>query len=120
MTHGVFRVPPPSNEPVKSYAPGSSEKASIKRRLAELDSESIEVPLVIGGREVRTGKTEAMVKPHEYRHELGRFHQGGAAEAVQAIDAAEKARPGWAAMPWEERAAIFLRAGEMLASSWRD
>ncbi len=120
MTHGVFRVPPPQNEPVKSYGPGSPEKQSLKKRLAALASETVEIPLVIGGREVRTGNTESMTMPHNHRHVLGKFHQAGAAEVKQAIDAAEAARPAWAEMPWEERAAVFLRAAEMLASTHRD
>ncbi len=120
MTHGVFRVPPPGNEPVKSYGPGSPEKLSLKRRLSALASESIEIPLVIGGQEVRTGRTETMTMPHNHRHVLGKFHQAGAAEVKQAIDAAEAARPAWSAMPWEERAAVFLRAAEMLATTHRD
>jgi 1-pyrroline-5-carboxylate dehydrogenase len=120
MTHGVFRVPPPQNEPVRGYAPGSPEKAALKRRLAAMSAEEIDVPLVIDGREVRTGRTEPMVMPHNRRHRLGAFHQAGAAEVTAAIDAAERARPAWAALPWEERAAVFLRAAEMLATTRRD
>ncbi|HEV8114491.1 MAG TPA: L-glutamate gamma-semialdehyde dehydrogenase [Planctomycetota bacterium] len=120
MTHGVFRVPPPNNEPVRGYAPGSTEKAALKRRLAAMSAEEIDVPLVIDGREVRTGRTEPMVMPHNRRHRLGAFHQAGAAEVTAAIDAAERARPAWAALPWEERAAVFLRAAEMLATTRRD
>ncbi len=120
MTHGVFRVPPPHNEPVRGYAPGSPEKAALKRRLASMAAEELDVPLVIGGREVRTGRTEAMVMPHNRRHRLGVFHQAGAAEVRAAIDAAERARPAWSAMPWEERAAVFLRAAELLATTRRD
>jgi len=120
MTHGVFRVPPPRNEPVRDYAPGSGEKVSLKRRLAVMSAEETEIPLSIGGREVRTGRTESIVVPHERRRRLGVFHQAGAAEVAAAIDAAEKARPAWAALPWEERAAVFLRAAELLATSRRD
>ena len=120
MTHGAFRVPQPINEPVKSYAPRSAEKLSLKARLKAMAAESVDVPLVIGGREVRTGKTAPIAIPHNHRRSLGTFHQAGAAEVAQAIDAAEKARPAWAAMPWEERAAVFLRAAEKLATTHRD
>lgn len=120
MTHGVFRVPPPINEPVKSYAPGSPEKAALKQRLRELASEKTEVPLVIGGKEVRTGDMQKVRQPHNHKAELGSFHQAGAAEVRLAIDAAERAKPAWAALPWEERAAVFLRAAEMLATTHRD
>jgi 1-pyrroline-5-carboxylate dehydrogenase len=120
MTHGVFRVPPPHNEPVRAYASGSLEKTSLKRKLAALASEALDIPLVIGGREVRTGRTESIVMPHNRHHRLGVFHQAGAAEVAAAIEAAERARPAWTAMPWEERAAVFLRAAEMLATTRRD
>jgi 1-pyrroline-5-carboxylate dehydrogenase len=120
MTHGTFRVPPPQNEPVKGYAPGSPEKSALKRQLSALAAEEIEVPLVIDGREVRTGRTESIVMPHDHRHRLGTFHQAGAKEVTAAIDAAERARPAWAALPWEQRAAVFLRAAELLATTRRD
>jgi len=120
MTHGVFRVPQPINEPVKSYAQGSAEKLSLKKRLKAMSSEQVDIPLVIGGREIRTGKTESITMPHNHRHVLGVFHQAGAGEVAQAIEAAEKARPAWASMPLEERAAVFLRAAEKLATTHRD
>jgi 1-pyrroline-5-carboxylate dehydrogenase len=120
MTHGSFQTPPPRNEPILGYAPGSPEKASLKLALAALASEEIEVPLVIGGEEVRTGNTAPMVVPHDHAHRLGVFHQAGKAEVERAVAAAESARPEWERMPWEERAAIFLRAAELLATTWRD
>ena len=120
MSLGSFRVPAPVNEPVRSYAPGSPEKTALKRRLAALAAEPVEVPIVAGGREIRTGKTEAIVAPHDRRRRLGTFHQAGTAEVALAIDAAEKARPAWAATPFEDRAAVFLRAAEMLATTHRD
>jgi len=89
MTHGAFRVPPPVNEPVKGYGPGSPEKRSLKAKLAELASTQVEIPVVIGGREVRTGRTETITMPHDHRHVLGRFHQAGPDEVRAAIDAAE-------------------------------
>ncbi|MCZ6597504.1 MAG: L-glutamate gamma-semialdehyde dehydrogenase [Planctomycetota bacterium] len=120
MTHGIFRTPIPHNEPVLGYAPGAPERASLKATLDRLAGEEIEVPLVIGGEEIRTGDTRPMVMPHDHGHRLGVFHQAGAKDVARAIDAATAARADWEALPWEERAAIFLRAGELLATTWRD
>ncbi len=120
MTHGHFNTPTPRNEPVRDYAPGAPERASLKRALEAMASDTIEVPLIIGGEEVRTGNTAPMVMPHDHGHQLGVFHQAGITEVERAVEAAERARPDWERMPWEERAAIFLRAGELLASTWRD
>ncbi len=120
MTHGSFRTPIPRNEPVREYAPRSAER---ERLTAEHESQAraeVEVPLVIGGQRVRTGKTAPLVMPHDHRHRLGVFHQAGAAEVRGAIDAAEAARPAWERLPWEDRAAVFLRAAELLATTWRD
>src|SRR5690606_21241134 len=112
MTHGVFQVPTPENEPVKAYAPGSPERAALKAELERQAATEIEVPLLIGGEEVRTGDVERMVMPHDHGHVLGTFHKAGPAEVRAAIDAAEDARAEWSALPWEERAAVFLRAAE--------
>ena len=120
MSHGSFRVPVPQNEPVRTYGPGSPEKTALKRRLAALAAEPVEVPVVAGAKELRTGRTEPIVAPHDRRLKLGAFHQAGAAEVSAAIDAAEAARPAWASMPFEDRAAVFLRAAEMLATTHRD
>ncbi len=120
MTHGTFKTPPPINEPVRSYAPGSPERASLEKRLMEMAAETVEVPLIIGGQEVRTGNTREMVMPHNHAHVMGSFHQAGEAEVQQAIEAADAAKQAWADMPWEERAAIFLKAGELLQGPWRD
>ncbi|MBK7644324.1 MAG: L-glutamate gamma-semialdehyde dehydrogenase [Planctomycetes bacterium] len=120
MTHGAFHVPLPVNEPVKGYAPKSAERAALQRELAAQSSNEVDIPLLIGGKEVRTGRTEKITMPHAHGHVLGRYHQAGPAEVQAAIDAAQAARPAWEALPWEERAAVFLRAGEMLASTHRD
>ncbi len=120
MTHGVFQVPAAKNEPIKDYAPGSPERSSLKAKLAELSGQELEVPLIIGGQEVRTGNLGRMVMPHDHGHCLGSFHKAGSDEVKAAIDAAEQARPEWDAMPWQDRAAIFLRAAEMLATTHRD
>jgi 1-pyrroline-5-carboxylate dehydrogenase len=120
MLNGVVNVPPPVNEPVLSYAPGSPERASLARRLDAMYAERIEIPLRIGGRDVRTGHTGEAVCPHEHGHVLATFHQAGEAEVRQAADAAKEAWRDWSEMPWEARAAIFLKAADLLAGPWRD
>ncbi|MEE8467650.1 MAG: L-glutamate gamma-semialdehyde dehydrogenase [Planctomycetota bacterium] len=120
MTHGVFRTPAPRNEPVQDFAPGSPERTSLEARLRSMAAEQVEVPLIIGGQEVRTGNLRNMVMPHDHGHVLGTFHQAGEAEVELAAEAATRARAAWGGMPWEERAAIFLKAGELLAGPWRD
>jgi 1-pyrroline-5-carboxylate dehydrogenase len=117
--HALFRVPEPYNEPVRNYAPGSPEREELRRRLDELQSQQIEIPLVIGGEEVRTGDTFAAVEPHNRSHVLAGVHKGGAAEVDRAIAAAADAWESWSRTPWEERAAVFLRAAELLAGPWR-
>ncbi|HEY9455903.1 MAG TPA: aldehyde dehydrogenase family protein, partial [Bradyrhizobium sp.] len=120
MSIAISKVPVPVNEPVKSYAPGSPERASLKSKLAELSADKIEMPLVIDGKDVRTGKLGQAVMPHRHAHVLGDFHQGGTAEVQSAIDAALRAQKGWAALPWEARAAVFLKAADLLAGPYRD
>jgi len=119
MANGLFQVPAPRNEPPLSYAPGSSERAALKTRLDELSSREIEIPLVIGGREVRTGRVAEARVPHRHAQRLARWHQAGPAEVQAAIEAALQARRGWAAMEPHDRAAIFLRAADLLAGPWR-
>jgi 1-pyrroline-5-carboxylate dehydrogenase len=116
---GNRRVPPPVNEPVKSYAPGSPERDELKGRLATMAAERIDIPLIIGGEEIRTGETSTAVMPHDHRHVLADWHRGGATHVERAIEAASAARAEWAQWPWEDRAAVFLRAAELLATTWR-
>ncbi len=120
MTHGVFQIPTPKNEPVQTYAPGSPERASIEARLKSMASETVEVPVIVGGEEILTGSTRSMVMPHDHGTSLGVFHQAGEAEVARACEAAEEARATWTRMPWEERASIFLKAAELLKGPWRD
>jgi 1-pyrroline-5-carboxylate dehydrogenase len=120
MSPGIFTLPQPYNEPVRDYAPGSPERASLKKRLAELDNQQIEIPLIIGGKEVRSGDTAEAIKPHQKDHVLATYHRAGPEHVQQAIDAAREAHHDWSRTPWEERATIFLRAAELLSGPWRD
>jgi 1-pyrroline-5-carboxylate dehydrogenase len=119
MSDGMFRVPAPRNEPALSYAPGTPERLTLRARLAELAAHEIEIPLVIGGREVRTGRLADARAPHRHAQRLARWHQAGAAEVEAALSAARKARREWAAMPFHERAAVFLKAADLLSGGWR-
>ncbi|HEX8724314.1 MAG TPA: L-glutamate gamma-semialdehyde dehydrogenase [Gemmatimonadaceae bacterium] len=118
--NGTRRVPPPVNEPVRSYAPGSPERASIKKRLAAMAAERIDIPMVIGGTPVRTGQTAPAVMPHDHAHVLGDWQKAAPEHVEQAIAAAKSAHADWANWAWEDRAAVFLRAAELLATTWRD
>lgn len=117
--NSIPRVPLPINEPVRGYAPGSPERAELKAALKVMSSEEIEIPLIIGGREVRTGNTDVQVMPHKHGHVLARYHKAGEAEVRQAVEAALEAQREWANWPWEDRLAVFLRAADLLATSWR-
>jgi 1-pyrroline-5-carboxylate dehydrogenase len=116
---GLFRPPFPANEPVKDYAPRSPEREELKRRLEEMRSGRLEIPCVIGGEDVRTGETYEAVMPHDKGHVLADVHKGGPDEVDRAVEAAADAWQDWHRMPWEDRAAIFLRAAELLAGPWR-
>jgi 1-pyrroline-5-carboxylate dehydrogenase len=120
MANGIVRIPEPTNERIRTYAPGSSEKASIQRRLAEMTGESIEIPLIIGGKEVQTGQTATCVCPHDHGHVLATYHMAGTSEVEQAIAASQEAWREWSELPWEARAAVLLKAAELLAGPWRD
>jgi 1-pyrroline-5-carboxylate dehydrogenase len=117
--NSIPQVPEPRNEPVLAYAPGSPERAELKAELKRMAGEQIEIPVIVGGREIRTGKTAESVMPHDHAHVLATYHQAGEAEVRQAIDAAREAQRDWARWPWEERAAVFLRAAELLATRYR-
>jgi 1-pyrroline-5-carboxylate dehydrogenase len=119
MANGFFNVPTPINEPVKGYAPNSPERIELLKTLKELKQQQRDIPMHIGGQEIRTGNKKDITPPHDHQHVLGQFHEGDASHVAQAIDAALAARPLWAEMPWEHRAAIFLKAADLLAGPYR-
>jgi 1-pyrroline-5-carboxylate dehydrogenase len=117
--NGTRRVPPPVNEAVKNYAPGSPERAELKDRLRQMAGERIEIPLVIGGKDARGESQETVSMPHDHRHVLADAHKASAAQVEEAIAAAGAAAHEWGSWPWEDRAAVFLKAAELLATRWR-
>ena len=119
MPNGIVDVPVPRNEPVLGYAPGSPERAELLAALDAMGRKPIEIAPVIGGRRVRTGKLARAVKPHDHAHVLATWHKAGAREVERAIAAARDAHDAWSRTPWEARAAIFLKAADLLAGPWR-
>jgi 1-pyrroline-5-carboxylate dehydrogenase len=117
--NGRRNIPTPVNEPVQSYAPGTPARAELKARLASMAGERVDMPLFIGGREVRTGHSDRAVMPHLHGHVLGDFHTASPEHVDQAIAASLEARHEWASWPWEERAAVFLKAADLAATTWR-
>jgi 1-pyrroline-5-carboxylate dehydrogenase len=119
MIHGLTRVPDPQNESLHTYAPGTAPRAELKAALDRMAGERIDIPLVIGGKQVRTGKTGEARMPHAHAHVLATYHEGDATHVEQAIRAAMAARASWGATPFHERAAIFLRAADLLSTRYR-
>ena len=119
LNNAILKVPTPVNEPINSYAPGTAERDLLKAAIADIAAKKVEIPLIIGGQEVRTGNLGKMVMPHDHQHVLGEYHVAGEKEINMAIDAAMAAKSDWAALRWEERAAIFLKAAELLAGKYR-
>lgn len=119
MNFGYFSYPMPTNEPVFSYAAGSPERAALTKTLAELKGQQLDVPMYIGGDEVRTGKLEELRPPHETSHLLGHYHIGDESHVKQAIECALDAKEAWTNMNWEDRAGIFLRAAELISTKYR-
>ncbi|HEY8830915.1 MAG TPA: L-glutamate gamma-semialdehyde dehydrogenase [Gemmatimonadaceae bacterium] len=117
--NGNRRVPPPVNEPIKSYAPGSPERIELKARLQKMSNERADIPLIIGGTEVHTGALSESVMPHNHRHVLASWHRANPEHVDQAVKAAQDAAKDWANWAWEDRAAVFLKAAELLATTWR-
>ncbi len=119
MSNAIFQVPTPINEPVKPYAVGSAERQSLKDTLARFRSQEIDIPMYIGGQEVRSGKKIRISPPHDHQHILGYFHEGDRSHVEQAINAALSAKNDWANLSWEHRASIFLKAADLLATKYR-
>lgn len=119
MLKGFFEVPTPVNEPVRSYAPGTEDRRRLKEALAAARSAEKDIPMVIGGKEIRTGNTKAIHPPHDLAHTLGHYHQGDGSHVQMSIDAALAAKEGWERMGWESRASIFLKAADLLAGPYR-
>ena len=118
--NGIIKVPIPKNEPVKSFVSGSTEKASLKNQLRKMLAEEIEIPVIIGGQEIRTGQLADCRCPHDHNHLLGRYHKAGPDEIARAVAASKDAWKDWSEMDWVSRSAIFLRAAELLATKYRD
>ncbi len=119
MATGFFNVPQPVNEPVKSYAPGSAERAELQQMLATLRSQELDIPMYIGGEEVRSGNLMRLAPPHDHQHTLGHFHKSDKAHVEKAISAALAAREKWVNLSWEHRASIFLKAADLIAGPYR-
>lgn len=119
MGNAFFKIEKPPNELVYPYNPGSKEKIELKEKIRELKSKELEIPLIIGGEEIKTGNMGDCIIPHEHGHKLGTYHKAGKKEVEMAIEAAMEAREKWASTPWEHRASIFIRAAELLSEEWR-
>ncbi len=119
MSTGFYNVPIPVNEPIKSYAPGSPERLELQLKIQELRAMQVDLPMIINGQEVRSGKKVEMFPPHDLAHKLGCYHQGDKSHVLQAIKAALKAKNEWANTPWQHRAAVFLKAADLIAGPYR-
>jgi len=119
MSNGIFSVPDPRNEPILAYAPGSTERRALRAQMEKMSKEVIEIAPLIGGRRVPTDHTAEAVMPHNHRHVLAVWHKAGPNEVAQAIGAALEAHRTWSRMPWEHRAAVFLKAADLLAGPYR-
>lgn len=119
MNNAIFNFEYPKNEPVKSYAPGSKERKELQAELTSLASAEIEIPLIIGGKEVRTGNIDTVVMPHDHGHVLARYHKAGEKEVKMAVDAALKAHREWESVSWVERLSVTLKIAELIASKYR-
>ncbi|MBI2197213.1 MAG: aldehyde dehydrogenase family protein, partial [Candidatus Rokubacteria bacterium] len=119
MANALVSVPSPRNEPVLSYAPGTPERRALRAQIERMSKEIVEITPRIGGRSVGTGHKADTVMPHSHHHVLGCWHKAGAGEVTRAIEAAREAHGPWSRLPWEQRAAVFLRAADLLAGPWR-
>ena len=119
MSNSILDIEKPMNEQVPGYLPGSPERKALKDKLAEMQQTEIEIPLIINGQEVRTGKTEKCIIPHKKSHVLATYHMAGEKETSMAIEAALEAKKKWEEMPWEHRLSVFLKAAELISGPWR-
>ncbi len=120
MSNAKFNIPLPPNEPVKNYAPGSPEKAALKSKLQDLSNQQIDIPIIIGGKEIRTGETDNCVMPHDHKHVLAKYHKVGTKEVNDAIESSMKAHKQWSRMDWYDRASVFMKAADLLSlTEWR-
>src|SRR5687768_5915568 len=119
VINAIARVPPPQNEPILPYAPGSPERTALQATLQRMASERLEIPVIIGGKQIRTGKTDEVRMPHKHSHVLATLHEADASHVEQAIANALSGKEEWSRVPFVERAAIFLRAAELLATRYR-
>lgn len=119
MNNGFFKVPVPQNEPVKQYAPNTEERKKLQEAITEWRNKEVDIPMYIGGKEVRSGNKVRIAPPHDHRHTLGFFHKSNKEHILQAIDAALAAKPQWEALSWEQRASIFLKAADLIAHKYR-
>ena len=120
MSNSIYRVPPAVNEPIFSFAPGTQERTSLQKKLVEMSAETVDIPIIIGGKEIRTGNTANCVMPHNHQHVLGSYHKAGPKEVQMAIDASLNSRKEWAEMPWEARVAVFKKMAALLQGPYRD
>lgn len=116
---GIFKVPVPTNEPIYSYAPGSPERKKLETTIKDLKTQKIDIPMIIGGKEVKTSSAVEIRAPHDHNLVLGCYYKGGRAEVESAVNAALAAKPAWEKMAWEDRASIFLKAADLLAGKYR-
>ena len=119
MANGFYKVPAPKNEPILSYAPGTKERSLLKKELEKARAQTVDIPMYIGGEEIRTDKTISISPPHDHKHNLGQFHEGDKSHVEQAIAAAMGAKELWANLSWEHRAGIFLKAADLIAGPYR-
>lgn len=119
MSKGIFKVPTPVNENVLTYAPGTIERKELKKAIEEARSVEADIPMYIGGKEIRTGNKKSLHPPHDHQHVLGYFHQGEKSHVEDAIHAALEAKSDWEALPWQDRASIFLKAADLVAGPYR-
>src|SRR5699024_10382877 len=119
MANAHYNIREPKNEPHNTYAPGTEERANLKEELEKISTKTIEIPAIIGGKEVKTGNTVDVTMPHNHQHKLATLHLCGEEEVEQAIESALEARKKWAQTPWEQRVSIFKKAADLLAGPWR-